>query len=122
MMNKKALSPAWISSKELEVPLAQMVSINFSSKEDFFEHFLDISTKTRDLKKDFKIRNEIEKRFHKIDGKANPYTISKLKSRIQQFPYWKNRFEEFNLNIEDVSLDNIKPDLIEKYIYQIPLA
>ena len=50
----------------------------------------------------------------KIDGKANPYTISKLKSRIQQFPYWKNRFEEFNLNIEDVSLDNIKPDLIEK--------
>ncbi len=71
MMNKKALSPAWISSKELEVPLAQMVSINFSSKEDFFEHFLDISTKTRDLKKDFKIRNEIEKRFHKIDGKAN---------------------------------------------------
>ena len=71
MMNKKALSPAWISSKELEVPLAKMVSINFSSKEDFFEHFLDISTKTRDLKKDFKIRNEIEKRFHKIDGKAN---------------------------------------------------
>lgn len=50
----------------------------------------------------------------KIDGKANPHTISKLKSRINQFPYWKNRFEEFNLNIEDVSLDSIKPDLIEK--------
>ena len=71
MMNKPALSPAWISSEELEVPLAKLVSINFSSKDEFFTKFLNISSKTRDPGKDFKIRDEIEKRFCKIDGKAN---------------------------------------------------
>ncbi len=50
----------------------------------------------------------------KIDGKANLNTINKLKSRIEKFPYWKNRFDEFNLKVEDVSLDKITPDFIER--------
>jgi radical SAM superfamily enzyme YgiQ (UPF0313 family) len=50
----------------------------------------------------------------KLDGKAKLETINNLKSRIKQFPYWKNRFDEFNLSIEDVSMDSTTVDSIEK--------
>tara|TARA_X000000950_G_C13902408_1_gene655389 strand:- start:1786 stop:3651 length:1866 start_codon:yes stop_codon:yes gene_type:complete len=50
----------------------------------------------------------------KLDGKAKLKTINNLKSRIKQFPYWKNRFNEFNLSIDDVSMDSITVDSIEK--------
>lgn len=52
----------------------------------------------------------------KINGNASEETISKLKLRLNQFPYWKKRFDEFNLNINDITQKNITPNLIENKI------